>query len=127
MAMAAKEVGPDGAKIVPTGGYGIYFNQSSKEIILFADCDNNQQFTSGNVCGTPPNKFPEKIEEIELELGTALKTLSPSSPLNITFTPPTPKISITGGGTAAIIISLEGDLSKTKIITTNKAGLISVQ
>jgi len=134
MAMSAKEItGPTGEKVIPTGGYGIYLKILSVfpyyEIIIFADCNNNQQFTSGNVCGTPPNKFPEglKDEDIKLESGVKISNLSPNLPLNITFKPPSPEISIQGGDTAEITLVLESDPTKKRTIKVNKAGLIDVE
>ncbi|MBZ9578330.1 prepilin-type N-terminal cleavage/methylation domain-containing protein [Patescibacteria group bacterium] len=127
MAMSVKEVGPSGAKIVPEGGYGIYFKTSPQKIIIFNDCNNNQQYTPGNVCGTPPDKFPEKIEDINLESGVRIENLSPSTPLHITFKPPDPTISISDGDQAIITLTLEADPSKTKTIKVNKVGLVEIE
>lgn len=127
MAMSAKEIGPAGAKIVPRGGYGIYL-KTPMEIILFADCDRNREYTTGNVCGTPPNQFPEKIEDITLERGVQIQNLSPSSPLNITFEPPDPIVFLPPHSITVIItLSLEGEPSKIRTITVNRAGLIALQ
>jgi len=132
MAMSAKEItGPTGRRIVPVGGYGIFFrvlpNPPYYEIILFADCNNDQRYTLGKVCGTAPNKFSEKIKNLNLESGVKMSNLSPSSPLHITFKPPDPAISISGGNLAVITLSLETDPTKTKTIRVNKAGLIYVE
>jgi len=132
MAMSAKEItGPTGEKVIPSGGYGIYLrslpNPPYYEIIIFADCNDNQQFTSGNVCGTPPNRFSESLEDVKLESGVKISNLSPNSPLQITFKPPSPKISIQGGDTAEITLALEADPTKTKKIKVNAVGLIEVE
>lgn len=132
MAMSAKEItGPTGEKIVPDGGYGIFFqtlpNPPYYEIILFADCNDDQHYTSGNVCGTLPNKFSEKIENLNLESKVKISNLSPSSPLDITFKSPDPTISISGGNLATITLSIETDPTKTKILKVNQVGLIYVE
>lgn len=132
MAMSAKEIeGPTGEKIIPDGGYGLFFqtipNPPYYEIILFADCNDSQQYDLGNTCGTLPNKFSEKIENLNLEEGVLINSLSPPSPLTITFKPPNPTISISGGDMATITLSLESDSTKTKIIKVNTAGLVDIE
>jgi hypothetical protein len=132
MAMAAKEItGPTGEKVIPSGGYGIYLksypNPPYYEIIIFADCNDNQKLTSGKVCGTDPQKFSEKLEDVKLESGVKISNLSPNSPLDITFKPPSPKIFIQGGETAEITLDLEADPTKTKKIKVNAVGLIEVE
>jgi prepilin-type N-terminal cleavage/methylation domain-containing protein len=130
MGMSAREItNPNDPreKIVPKGGYGIYLKLNPQEIIIFADCNDDRQYTSGNVCGTFPRKFSEKIEDLNLESKVRLTNLSPLSPLNITFKPPDPTIFIDGSDSATITISLESDPSKTKTIRINKAGLIYVE
>lgn len=128
MAMSAQEVGPAGARIVPRGGYGIYLNPPT-EIILFADCDNDRQYNAqGNICGAPPNQFPERVENIELERGVRIQSLSPSSPLNITFEPPNPTVHLPPShATITITLSLEADPNRTRTIEVNRAGLITIQ
>jgi type II secretory pathway pseudopilin PulG len=136
MAVSAREIGPQEAKIIPKGGYGLYLEKMGEdyEILIFADCSDPQDYlyTSGNnVCGISPNKFPEKIQELFLEKGVFIQTLFPSNPLNIVFQPPDPVIYINGQpavGTdkAEIILSFEG-LLKTRKIIVNKTGLIYVE
>ena len=72
----------------------------------------------------------ETIEELTLEEGVVIKTLSPSSPdlsLSITFKPPDPEISISGGDIATITLSLKDAPTITRIITINKVGLIDTK
>jgi GxxExxY protein len=97
-------------------GWGIYLNSSSpNQYILFADCDNGKDYDSpGEAVGDP----------IPLEAGVKIKTLSPSSPLTITFTPPDPTITIFPSAPATITL---GNDSQTKTITVNSAGLIEIQ
>jgi type II secretory pathway pseudopilin PulG len=112
MAMGAAEYAgcPAGYKY----GYGIYLTTSTNnQYILFADCDNGKDYDSG-----------EGVETIKLETGVKIKTLSPSSPLTITFTPPDPTITISPSAPATITL---GNDSQTKTITVNSAGLIEIQ
>jgi type II secretory pathway pseudopilin PulG len=114
MAMGAAEYAgcPAGYKY----GYGIYLTTSTNnKYILFADCDNGKDYDSpGEAVGDP----------IPLEAGVKIKTLSPSSPLTITFTPPDPTITISPSAPATITL---GNDSQTKTITVNSAGLIEIQ
>jgi prepilin-type N-terminal cleavage/methylation domain-containing protein len=130
MGMSAKEItNPNNPseKFVPSGGYGIYFKLGPQRIIIFADCNNSHTYTPGNACGSIPNRFPEKIKDLNLDSRVRLAHLSPSSPLDIVFKPPDPTVFINGGDLATITISLESDPSKTKKIIINKAGLIYVE
>lgn len=131
MAMSAKEVGPAGLKIIPSGGYGIYLDLASQEIIIFADCDSNRQYnTSGEPCGIAPNAFPEKVEEIKLENNVEIQSIIPSSPLNITFQPPNPITYINGiinSGSASITLIYKPDPVKIKTIRIYTVGLVDVE
>ncbi|MCX6738199.1 MAG: type II secretion system protein [Candidatus Parcubacteria bacterium] len=105
---------------VPIGGYGVYFNTANPtNYILFADLDASRDRKSDG---------SEDVKSINMETGIILKTLLPSSPVNIIFVPPAPNIFLQGGiivGQIDITIAIQGDLDKTKIISVNKAGLIS--
>jgi len=111
MAMGAAEHAgcPAGYKY----GYGIYLiTTESGHYILFADCDNGEDYDSG-----------EMVEDIKFEAGVKIKTLS-GDPLTITFTPPDPKITIFPVAPASIQLGNDG---QTKTITVNSAGLIEIQ
>jgi prepilin-type N-terminal cleavage/methylation domain-containing protein len=135
MAISSKEIGqgivPLGEEFYPLGGFGIYFDQSPLQITLFADCDDNQRFSSGNICGSPPDKFRENIEDLGLELGIQIENLFPSSSFSVTFKAPDPLVCIDGDcsdpSSAVITISLIADSSKTRIIRVNSVGLITVE
>ncbi len=135
-----------GEEVFPRGGYGIYFkidpgDPKGYRIILFADCDGEKDFDSWGsfTCadatpGPDPlglgNSCNETLEELTLEEGVVIKTLSPSSPdlsLSITFKPPDPEISISGGDMAIITLSLKDAPTITRIVTINKAGLIDTK
>lgn len=125
MAMSADEY----EGIIPSGGYGVYFQiVPNSEIFLFADCNNDHKYTQGNnICG--PN-LAERIEgeTLSLERKVELQGLTPASPLNITFQPPDPVIFIDGSETiydkAEILIEFG---SKQKKVIVNRAGLITIE
>lgn len=130
MAMSSQEIGPPGAKIIPSGGYGLYFEKivSGDKIVLFADCDKSHLYEPDpNQCGS----FPEKIEEIPLEKGVVIDSFfPPSSSLVISFEPPDPTVYVNGFeamSESQIILSLISDPSKKVIISIQKTGLINVK
>ena len=113
MAMAAKEY--SGCSTGYKYGYGIRLTTAGAETghyILFADCNNNEDYDSG-----------EMVEDIEFESGVEIKTLS-GDPLRITFTPPDPTINIKPSDPASIQLGTD---SQTKTITVNNAGLIETE
>jgi len=112
MAMSAKEF--PGAPASFKGSYGINFQINSTSYTLFADLNENKIFDSG-----------EAIENPTLEKRIRISNLSPSSPLNITFSPPDPTININPSDSLATI-TLTNDI-QTKNIKINKAGLIYVE
>jgi len=119
MAMSAQQ---HSSGDVPAGGYGVYFDTASpSNYILFADIDaSKNRKTDGS----------EDVETISLEKGLTISALSPSGPVNITFVPPSPNVYLQRGavvGEVDIAISIEGDPSKSKVVSVNKAGLISNQ
>lgn len=113
MAMSTKECC---GGIVPKG-YGIRLVKNDNFYLLYADIDGNQEYNSGDTL----------IETIYFEKGVIIKNLD-FSPLSINYQPPEPKIKISGNlNETSIIIALEENLTKTKTIKVNKAGLISVE
>ena len=107
---------------VPEGGYGIHFDTATSSYILFADLGPNPDhiYTSSD----------EEVEKIKLEKGVEITSLSPDAPLDITFKPPNPIITITSGGAttteASVTISLKTNPSNTRAVHVNKAGLIDI-
>ncbi len=117
MAISAK----DFHDFVPQGGYGIYFN-SYTSYIIFADCSGNFAY---NPSGTFCNGFSELIEQKSLSGDVQFKSAAPVFPLTIVFTPPTPKVAITGGASeASVVLGLKSDSSRTRTIKINNRGLI---
>jgi len=126
-------------EVFPRGGYGIYFKIDAEapkgyRIILFADCDGEGDYDdlpTARTCAEAElglgNSRDETIEALTLEEGVVIKTLSPSSPLSITFKPPDPEISILGGDMATITLSLKDAPTITRTITVNKVGLIDTK
>lgn len=121
MAMSADEL----SGVVPEGGYGVHFDIAlPDQYIIFADL------------GPSPDKVysgsSEEVEVISLGKAIKIKSVSPPSPsnvLNIVFVPPAPNVYLQGGAIvdqARVVISLADDPSKTKTISVNKVGLISI-
>ena len=130
-----------GEEVFPRGGYGIYFkidpgDPKGYRIILFADCDVEGDYDDLPIAKTCAETGPglgnsrdETIEELTLEEGVVIETLSPSSSeLSITFKPPDPEISISGGGNiATITLSLKDAPTIARTVTVNKVGLIDTK
>ena len=126
MAMSAKEL-PGGG--IPIGGYGVYFEVSSewnKRYRLYADTqppEGNEFFTLADTI----------IEDIELEKGVVIQSINtPPNKVGVNFKPPAPLVKIKYSDTdeaAGVIITLalEADLTKTRTVKVNKAGLIDVE
>jgi len=116
--------------VIPQGGYGIYFEKSANFYILFADCSGNRQYDSN---GTQCNGVSEKISEQSfLNKRIIINNLSsplPKNALNIVFAPPDPRIYIEpGDGSIATIFITDPSIQVSeKMITVNKAGLISIE
>lgn len=134
MAMTGKEVPPQFGQGFPRGGYGIYFETNSNSYILFADCNGNSEYDTGDdpfsnctaSTESEPGIFPEKIEEISLESEIMISYLYPSSPVHITFFPPDPIITITSyvpAEEAQIRLNFGGN---EKTIKINNIGLIDI-
>lgn len=108
-------------------GYGIYIDAPQKEIIVYADTNDNQFYGGGDGF----------IRNIELEKGVIVKQVNtPPNKVCINFKPPDPKIvmkyPIGGGGDAEfsgntiITLALEVNINQTKTIIVNAVGLIDV-
>ena len=103
------------------GGYGVNFQINSTSYTLFADLNDNKVFDPGSVP-------PEELEIPNLEKRVKISGLSASPLLNVVFLPPDPQVIVSGGSMEAqIILSLETNPAKTKIIKVNQAGLIAIQ
>ncbi len=134
MAMTGQDSPKSFGEIFPRGGYGVYFEASSNSYILFCDCNDNGVYDVGAAAlscasSTEGNPWPEKIEEVFLEPGVVLSNISPFSPLNITFFPPDPIITITpsfGSATTSQAIATLTLESRTRTIFINTVGLIDI-
>ncbi len=120
MSMSARleEICPGDEK---ANGFGIYFNESSpNSYLLFANCDEIYSYnTTDDII----------LEDIDLERGIKIFSLS-SIFLSVAFVPPSPLVYVNGSFAlepAQIVICLEKDDSKTKIIEVNEAGLIEIK
>ena len=122
MAMSAKEL-PGGE--FPPGGYGLYINKSiDYEYYIYADVSVPwERYDAGDqIMETIPIK-----EEVFIKEFTPPRTY-----YSINFKPPDPLVEMkdnAGGdhGNVTIIIAQKADPLKTKTITVNKAGLITVE
>jgi len=120
MAMSAQEF--EGTSSIPEGGYGIYFNIGTPDqLILFADL------------GSAPDKVysgvAEEVERIYLDGAIEISAVSPSNPINIVFLPPAPNVYLVGGSSVTLVditIVLKSDSSKTRKISINSTGLVSI-
>jgi len=142
MAMSSQEVpvqlDPSENGVFPKGGYGIHFaidseNPENYYIYLFADCDSGYQYNSNGACicetATESCSCDETIENIVLEDGVKIKSLSPVSVLDITFTPPDPEVTIFGSSEpiATIILCLKNNENITETVKVYKTGLIDIE
>ena len=132
MAMASETLPASFGGGFPKGGYGIFFQNNLYSYILFADCDGDKEYdASGSALNcleaSPGTPYPEKIKELSLEeMGIKISSLSPSSPLSITFFPPDPTIKIRpepADNLAIITLTYDG---KTKTVKINTVGLIEI-
>jgi len=119
MAMSAQEEKISGE--IPSGGWGMYFDDNNPyQYILFADLDADK-FRKTDAT--------EDVEIIYLEKNIIMNNLSPSNPLDIVFSPPSPDVCLQGGLLAIdevkIIIAITDNPLKTKTISINSVGLIS--
>lgn len=126
MAMSVQQIGPEGAKFYPEGGFGIHFDlDTAKSYVIFADCDEDRYYDKDdpNGCGAG---LPEKLAsgDIVIEPKVRISGLTPSSPLDITFVAPNPDIYISGAGAEAkITLSLASGQARTVMV--NQAGLVA--
>jgi len=123
MAMSMKELSTG----LP-GGYGIYINKNDSDCPdddcyhIYADIDDDERYDLG-----------EKIETIFLEKEVCIEGFVPSSNnFSINFKPPDPTVKMkdqagTDSDAVNITVALKADLSKTKTIKVNEAGLIYVE
>jgi len=109
-------------------GYGTYINKNDSDCPdddcyhIYADIDGDERYDSG-----------EKVETIFLEKEVYIENFVPfSNNFSINFKPPDSTVKMkdqagTESDAVTIIVALKADLSKTKTIKVNKAGLIYVE
>ena len=125
MAMSAQFSVATGGE-VPRGGYGIYFQEPAgpKEYLLFGDADNDHQYGSGDY----------SVENIEIKEGIIISAIETDkgseSNLFIAFTLVDSEVyfsPVEDASWAKIVLANEQNLSETKTVYVNKAGLIAVE
>lgn len=115
---------------VPTGGYGVRFNlsQSNSVAVLFADTNGNKRF--GGDFGACSD---ECVERVALGSGVVAASLSPDSPLDVTFMPPDGAATIRAGTSALdrtegrVALSFPNDPNLQKTIVITQGGQIRVE
>lgn len=100
-------------------GYGLTLAANNDYYWLKARCD---EIASPG----PPYDDRSVGARIDLEKGVKILTLT-TNPLDVFFYPAEPEVDLAGFNEAQITLSLKTDISKTKTITVNKAGLINVE
>lgn len=87
---------------VPSGGYGIYFDQLHPDrYVLFADLDGGLDYDAG--------EDGEDVETLKFEKNININSLSPGSPLTIVFSPPDPTVNFNPeDSSASIILGIRG-------------------
>lgn len=100
-------------------GYGIRFVADGESYSLRARCDTGVTLQDSS------------IDDISLERGIKIKELmkdsTPVSSLDVFFYPPDPETDLDGADIVTITLSLKSDSTNTKIISVNKAGLITLE
>ena len=126
-ACAPPATGCSGVDGTPSGGYGIYFTESTdNRFIIYADT------------GAPEGRRdPEGDEDFDAPIFLAEEIYisrvgTTANKVNINFKPPDPEITMKWdvAGEADFVeidISLRADPTRTKTITINKAGLVSIE
>ncbi|MBI2625790.1 hypothetical protein HY442_01200 [Candidatus Parcubacteria bacterium] len=115
---------------VPTGGYGVRFDlaEADNVAVLFADANGNQRF--GGDFGACSG---ECVERVVFTSGVVVASLSPESPLDITFVPPDGAATIRAGTSALdrsegrVALSFPNDPNMRKTIVITQGGQIRVE
>jgi len=129
MAMSAEKLASGD---VPIGGWGIHFDASlPNEYIIFADKTSTPDHLYDPATEGVGDGFEKIIldENDKIEITLLSPTIPPNS-LDVIFLPPSPNVFINSffpsSSDAKITIRLKNNHSKTKIITINSVGLITV-
>jgi len=116
---------------VPSGGWGVSFAANANSYTLFADVDNNLQYSSsteGNInYGARVTTLPPNISISQLQ--TSLASSTPA--VNVTFLPPDPQTNIydvnSGATSTLLTITLKESINNTtKTVQVNFLGLVEV-
>ncbi|MBI3305114.1 hypothetical protein HYZ80_02220 [Candidatus Parcubacteria bacterium] len=115
---------------VPTGGYGVRFDlaQAGNVAVLFADTNGNKRF-EGNFASCSG----ECVERVVFGSGVIAASLSPDSPLDVTFVPPYGAATIRAGTSALdqtegrVVLAFASDLNLRKTVVVAQGGQIRVE
>jgi hypothetical protein len=123
MAMLVKEF----EDLIPPGGYGVHFNLSNPtSYLLFAD--NGNYYFDGQLSEDKVVKEVElesKLKITELKIGE--NRYKREVPLDIVFTPPDPKVTITSDQNQAAIVLQDEETNETVTVFINSIGLVEVE
>ncbi len=133
MSLSSTQYRDSNGILQPVKGYGVYVDISNnKKYIIYADvplcvgCDGNQFYDS------PADYIAENIDFSLNEPGVIIQQINNivGNNVSINFAPPNPTTTITplpSQNSIDIVFVLEGDLTKTKTVSINTAGLIEVK
>ncbi|MCD6500496.1 type II secretion system protein [bacterium] len=118
MAMGIGEVDCNGSF---TSSFGAHFNSSWKDYyILFADCNDNENWDGGDL--------DNLIRKVNLERGVEISGLKPTSSFSIVFEPPDPITYINQKDWGEVAeITLQLDTGASKKVKINSAGKIEIE
>ncbi len=106
---------------IPLGGYGVHFDTSfSGAYIIYADTDNSRTYSgAGEIFIT--RTLSSSVIISGISIGINLGSLNPTSPVDINFVPPDPKVKINTNDNyfARITLRYGGAGGPTKDITVN--------
>ncbi len=103
-------------------GYGVYFSISTPSYyVLYAECEGNEDYGAGDTI----------VQTIMLENKIQLASTTTPSSFSVLFVPPVPTITIQPADPenpdrARVILSVEGDLARSKTITITTKGIIDI-
>jgi prepilin-type N-terminal cleavage/methylation domain-containing protein len=100
----------------PIGGYGVYFEEGSSFYSIFADVNQNGNYSEG-----------ELVESIALENMITISDLSPSSPSVVIFKAPDPTVVLPGSSSSISITISATNIDLEKTISVNSLGVIEIQ
>jgi len=98
--------------------HGVHFAEADiNQYTLFTDCNSDGDYDLGT---------DVLIEEISLEAGVRIHSLTTPNSIDVVFYPPDPTVTISGSLVATMTIYSVDYPDKTRTVTVNEVGLIDV-